>query len=325
MAFWEFSDSLSKEFLLFTLPRSVFDRRSPAALPTPLHTHTMPSARESTCARTPNRKDGDAETSGLRGSLDTLQRAKTADRDSRAIQKHSNAVEKAIRTEAEHVQQKIQLLQDALCEMSQQAVAGGIQKKLLLQIVARLDNDMTKFVNVLEDPKTTCSHRCQMGFMYFVCLICFMMIIVAGPLQFFGEVPAMQCLPWWMGYGNHEACLKWHSSKCPFGCAKSTKTCSGHVGGDTSNTFNINDIYYDEAAAKLLAPSILYIWRDVEGRTAPMPKAIMFTKFSATTTLAFCEHVKVSPSFLGHAWSGSRSCEKCIMASLHATLNCVGL
>ena len=57
--------SLSKEFLLFTLPRSVFDRRSPAPLPTPLHTHTMPSARESTCARTPNRKDGDAETSGL--------------------------------------------------------------------------------------------------------------------------------------------------------------------------------------------------------------------------------------------------------------------
>ena len=132
MAFWEFSDSLSKEFLLFTLPRSVpgsvFDRRSPAALPTPLHTHTMPSARESTCARTPNRKDGDAETSGLRGSLDTLQRAKTADRDSRAIQKHSNAVENAIRTEAEHVQQKIQDLQDALREMSKQAVAGGIQK-----------------------------------------------------------------------------------------------------------------------------------------------------------------------------------------------------
>ena len=80
--------------------------------------------------------------------------------------------------------------------------------------------------------------------MYFVCLICVMMIVVAGPLQFFGEVPAMQCLPWWMGYGNLEACLKWHSSKCPFGCANSTKTCSGHVGGDTSNTFNINDIYH---------------------------------------------------------------------------------
>ena len=117
-----------KEFLLFTLPRSVFDRRSPAALPTPLHTHTMPSARESTCARTPNRKDGDAKTSGLRGSLDTLQRAKTAERDSRAIQEHSNAVENAIRTEAEHVQQKIQLLKDALRETSKQAVAGGIQK-----------------------------------------------------------------------------------------------------------------------------------------------------------------------------------------------------
>ena len=170
---------------------------------------------------------------------------------------------------------------------------------MLLKIVARLDNDMTTFVNVLKDPKATCIHRCQMGFMYFVCLICFMMIVVAGPLQLFGQVPAMQCLPWWMGYGNHEACLKWHSSKCPFGCATSTETCSGHVGGDTSNTFNINDIYYDGAAAKLLAPSIRYIWRDVEGRTAPMPKAIMFTKFSAMTTLVFCEHVKVSPSSWG--------------------------
>ena len=291
---------------------------------------STPPAYNHTNAPTPNvdrggRQDGDPMTSQLQACFYELEQAKTAERDTRAILKLSRNVRKAIQEEAAHVQNKIKHMETALHQMSQQAVAGGIQKKMLLQIVARLDNDMTTFVNVLKDPKTTCSHRCQMGFMYFVCLICFMMIIVAGPLPFFGEVPAKQCLPWWMGYGNHEACLKWHSSKCPFGCAKSTKTCSGHVGGDTSNTFNINDIYYDEAAAKLLAPSILYIWRDVEGRTAPMPKAIMFTKFSATTTLAFCEHVKVSPSFLGHAWSGSRSCEKCIMASLHATLNCVGL
>ena len=118
---------------------------------------STPRAYNHANATTPNvdrggRQDGDAMTSQLQACFNELEQAKTAERDTRTIVKLSRDVRTAIRKEATHVQNKIKLMEDALRQMSQQAVAGGVQKKLLLQIVARLDNDMTKFVNVLKDP-----------------------------------------------------------------------------------------------------------------------------------------------------------------------------
>jgi len=178
--------------------------------------------------RTPARGDGDAMSSGVRESLHGLQDTKTEDRHSQKITAHSRTLEDEMRREAKHVQAKIKKLQDALRTMTSTAAAGGIEKKLLLKIVGRLDNDMAEFVSVLVDPKATPIHRCQAGFGYFILVVCVMMILVMMAGGIGGQVPAMQCLPWWMGFGNHEACLKWHDSRCPYGCAAANaETCSG--------------------------------------------------------------------------------------------------
>ena len=193
---------------------------------------------------------------------------------------------------------RIKTHQDALRKMTSTAAAGGIDKELLKTILGRVDNDMADFVSVMVDTKATPIHRCQVGFGYFIVLVCLMMILVMLAGGIGGQVPAMQCLPWWMGFGNHEACLKWHDSNC---AAARAGTCSGGGrGGITTGTVDVNDIDYDGAAAKRLAPSILYVWREVKKQTTPVPAAIMSTTFSATTQQAFCVHVKASDSFSGY-------------------------
>jgi hypothetical protein len=269
--------------------------------------------------------------SGVRESLHGLQDTKTEDRHSQKITAHSRTLEDEMRREAKHVQAKIKKLQDALRTMTSTAAAGGIEKKLLLKIVGRLDNDMAEFVSVLVDPKATPIHRCQAGFGYFILVVCVMMILVMMAGGIGGQVPAMQCLPWWMGFGNHEACLKWHDSRCPYGCAAANaETCSGGGGGGgggiTTDTLDIYDIDYDGAAAKRLAPSILYFWREVKKQTTPVPAAIMSTTFSATTQQAFCAHVKASDSFTGYLWSTGPGCQACAaQGTLKDTLECMGL
>jgi len=95
---------------------------------------STPPAYNHTNAPTPNvdrggRQDGDPMTSQLQACFYELEQAKTAERDTRAILKLSRNVRKAIQEEAAHVQNKIKHMETALHQMSQQAVAGGIQKK----------------------------------------------------------------------------------------------------------------------------------------------------------------------------------------------------
>ena len=68
-------------------------------------------------------------------------------------------------------------------------------------------------------------------------------------------------------------------------------------------------------------------WQTIEQQKMPVPDDIMSMTFSATTTLAFCEHVMSRPDFLGFHWHSAATCADCSSKtlSLKNTLKCIGV
>lgn len=229
---------------------------------------------------------------------------------------------KAIVEEEEHVRAKFGVLtkenaklENALTQALMQAKGAGVNQDaldLISETAGRTLGHMEGFASLVTHKSATSVHRCQTACLWLAgALVALVLIFITVEWGNAGTL----CLPWFLG-GDPHLCLKYEMNRCKHGCAPDLQTAASPPASACAS---------DDDEELGFGPSILYVWNTVEKREERVPDNVMCMNFLATTTLAFCKHVKTSPHMLGHDWSAQRSCSDCSKASLRATLECLGL
>ena len=230
---------------------------------------------------------------------------------------HEHANEQARQHEDE-----VQRLKDGLRKMTLVAQDAGARHAILKETLASLSN-ADEFVNVIVDRRATCSHRCQACGGFYVVIVALMSLCFSTVITYYGNPAAALCTPLILS-GNPQACLEYARMQMHMKMQKQMQQCK--CGSEVSGAFNVYDIEYDWIAPKRLSKSIFHTWHNIEKQQAPVPWDITSRTFSATTTLAFCTHVRSSPQFSGYSWSSKSSCEECSAeTSIENTLLCMGI